>query len=193
MLQTLENWDESLLIFLNGLGSEITDGFWLFVTTIENWIWLYILFVVLLLKYYKIKRGVILVLFTIFSFTITYALKFFVKASVQRVRPNNEEGLSELIRVLQFPTDYSFFSGHASVSFAVTVFVFLTLRKHLKWTYLFFIWPILFSFSRIYVGVHYPSDILIGALVGIGMGVLLYKTFTYFFIYKKSPDKSELF
>lgn len=187
MLQTLENWDVKLLIFLNALGTESTDSFWLFVTKIENWIWLYILFLFLFIKFYNRKQAVLLVLFTLLTFGISFAVKFFVKATVKRIRPNNEIDLSELIRVLQFPTDYSFFSGHASVSFAVATFMVLSLRKHSKWTYLFFIWPLLFSYSRIYVGVHYPSDILIGALVGLSLAFILYKVFFSSFLKEKKP------
>jgi|GEM_PF-6971917 len=58
----------------------------------------------------------------------------------------------------------------------------LALRKYSKWTYLFFIWPFLFSYSRIYVGVHYPSDIIIGALVGLILAVIVHKGFTHYLL-----------
>ncbi|MDX1314720.1 MAG: phosphatase PAP2 family protein, partial [Eudoraea sp.] len=74
--------------------------------------------------------------------------------------------IKDLIRVLKYPQGFSFFSGHASTSFAVTTLVFLYLRKNKGWLSLLFLWPLLFSFSRIYVGVHFPTDLLAGALVG---------------------------
>jgi|GEM_PF-4505039 len=64
MLQTLENWDVRLLVFLNALGTENADFFWLFVTKIENWVWLYVIFLLLFVKYYKRKQASLLVLFT---------------------------------------------------------------------------------------------------------------------------------
>ena len=70
-----------------------------------------------------------------------------------------------LIMISRLKTSYGF-SGHASTSFAVTTLVFLFLRKNKGWLSMLFIWPLLFSFSRIYVGVHFPSDLLVGAFVG---------------------------
>jgi undecaprenyl-diphosphatase len=96
------------------------------------------------------------------------------KISVARLRPNNTEEINALIRIIKTPTDYSFFSGHASSSFSITMLVFLFLRKKVKWAILFFIWPILFAMSRIYVGVHFPIDIIVGMVVGLLSGWLFY-------------------
>ncbi len=97
-----------------------------------------------------------------------------VKTYVARLRPNNEPLLHDLIRVLQEPHNFSFFSGHAASSFSVTTFVVLSLRGMYKWVYIFYIWPILFASSRIFVGVHYPGDILVGAGVGVLMAGFVY-------------------
>ena len=103
------------------------------------------------------------------------------------MRPNNVEALGELIRILQKPTNYSFFSGHASSSFSVTTFVVLALRKYTKWIYLAYIWPLIFVMSRIYVGVHYPSDIFVGALVGTAFA------FFFYFLCRKVLEHKKLF
>ena len=66
-------------------------------------------------------------------------------------------------------------SGHATNSMANTVFIYLLLKKHFKQVWLFFVWPIVFAYSRIYLGVHYPIDILAGALLGAGLGFGFYK------------------
>ena len=166
MWDTLKQWDRELFIFLNNLRIEEFDGFWLFVTQIETWTPLFILFFVLLLYYYKMRIGLGVIYFLLFSFGITILSVDIVKESVARLRPNNVEALSELIQVLQTPSNYSFFSGHAASSFSITVFVALALRKHTKWIVIAFLWPLLFVLSRIYVGVHYPSDLLVGSVVG---------------------------
>ncbi len=166
MWDTLKQWDRDLFIFLNNLRIEEFDGFWLFVTQIETWTPLFILFFILILYFYKPKMGFGVIYFLLFSFGITILSVDIVKESVARLRPNNVEALGELIKVLQTPSNYSFFSGHAASSFSVTVFVALALRKHNKWILAAFIWPLLFVMSRIYVGVHYPSDLLVGAVVG---------------------------
>ena len=84
------------------------------------------------------------------------------KEVVARLRPNNEVEINTLIRILKSPTNYSFFSGHAASSTSITTLMYLFLRRQSKWTVLFYIWPIIFCTSRIYVGVHYPVDIIIG-------------------------------
>ena len=99
------------------------------------------------------------------------------KNVVARLRPNNDEEINTLIRILRSPSGFSFFSGHASSSFSVITFVVLFLRRHFKWIYLFYIWPILFAMSRIYVGVHFPIDLMVGASVGIFSAWMFYKLY----------------
>lgn len=172
MLDQLAQWDRDLFVFLNSLGIEDYDFFWIYITQIEHWIPLYLLFFILFFVWLPWKRALIYVVATFAVFGITYAFTNFVKITVERLRPNNSEELTALIRILQTPGDFSFFSGHASVSMAVTTFVVLCLRDKSRWVYLCYIWPLLFVLSRIYVGVHYPSDILIGAAVGTGIAVV---------------------
>ncbi|NND63833.1 MAG: phosphatase PAP2 family protein [Flavobacteriaceae bacterium] len=166
MFETLKEWDRELFIYLNSLGIEQFDSFWLFVTKIESWIFLFIIFTFLLFKFYGFKKGGVVFLFVLLTFGITFLATHLTKVGVARFRPSNNPLLVDVIRVLQNPTDFSFFSGHASSSFSITLFVVLVLRKYSKWIYLAFVWPLLFVLSRIYVGVHYPSDLLVGALVG---------------------------
>ncbi|EDM45237.1 putative membrane-associated phospholipid phosphatase [unidentified eubacterium SCB49] len=174
MLQTLKEWDWELLVWLNSIGIEDWDSFWLIVTKIETWIPLFVFFFILIFYYYKFKKGIV-VLFSLFATAgITIFITEFTKEYVARLRPNNVEALGDLIRVLLQPENYSFFSGHASSSFAITTFVVLSLRKYNRYVYLFYLWPLLFIMSRIYVGVHYPSDILVGAIVGMLIGSSIY-------------------
>ncbi|MBZ0328101.1 MAG: phosphatase PAP2 family protein [Altibacter sp.] len=174
MWETLKVWDRELFVFLNSLGIEQFDGFWIFITKIESWIPLFIFLTFLVFYYYKRRKGAVVFGFVLLTFFITLFLTDATKEFVSRLRPNNVEAFSELIRILQTPTSYSFFSGHASSGFAITTFVVLALRNYNKWIYLTFLWPILFVLSRIYVGVHYPSDILVGALVGTTIAFLFY-------------------
>ena len=175
MWEQLQQWDRDVFVYLNSLGIEQYDGFWIFVTRIENWTPLYVFFFGMFFYVYKKREALIGVGFTILVFLLTLGVTDLVKNGVGRLRPNNVPELSELIRVLQTPGNFSFFSGHASVSFAVTTFVVLALRCHSKWVYLFYIWPILFIMSRILVGVHYPGDILVGALVGTTIATIFWK------------------
>ncbi len=175
MLEKLKVWDRELFIWLNGLGIESYDAFWIFITRIESWIPLFVLFFVTILHYYRWKKGLIVIGFVLLTFGLTFFLTDFTKDFVGRLRPNNTVQLAGLIRILQEPDGFSFFSGHASSGFAITTFVFLSIRKFNKWIILAYVWPLLFVLSRIYVGVHYPSDLVIGAIVGIFMALLFYR------------------
>lgn len=168
-------WDKELFLYLNGLNAGNWDQFWLLVTRIENWIPLYIIFFILFWKTLSRKRAILATLSTVTLVLLTLGITSIVKNSVTRLRPSNTPELEGYVRVLQENADFSFFSGHSAVSFAVTVFVILILRSRIKWIWLLFIWPFLFAISRIFVGVHYPGDLLIGAIVGASLGILTWK------------------
>ncbi len=177
MLEKLNAYDRELFVYLNSLGIEQYDGFWLIITNILTWIPLYAFLLFLVLKKYPKKEALAIIATVVAALLFVLAFTEGVKEFVARLRPNNHEELKSLIRILKTPTNYSFFSGHASTSFSITVLVVLFLRKKLKYIYLLFLWPILFSLSRIYVGVHYPSDIVVGALVGTLIAIAFYKLY----------------
>lgn len=174
MLETLKHWDRDLFIYLNNLGIDNLNGFWLFITQPQNWIPLYIFFIFLIFRYYKLKRGFVVLFCMLSALAVTVLITDLTKDYISRLRPNNVEALSTLIRILQKPTNYSFFSGHASSSFVITVFIVLAIKRYSRYIFLAFLWPILFVSSRIFVGVHYPSDIFVGALVGTLIALLFY-------------------
>lgn len=180
MFEKLLKWDRDTFIYLNGLGAKEFDFFWSTITNITTWIPLFLLLIVLLILKFP-KKEAFFKLMTVFGLVLfIIVVTHLTKTGVGRLRPNNTEEINTLIRVLKSPTDYSFFSGHAASSFSITVLVFLFLRKKIKWMVLFFIWPLLFAISRIYVGVHYPLDIIVGALVGILTGIIFYKVYNRF-------------
>jgi len=174
MLEKLLEWDRDIFVYLNNLGVERYDGFWAIVTNIITWIPLYVLFLGLLfLKFPKkeaLQKFFVLLGMVVFVTGITHLTKLWVA----RLRPNNSEEINGLIRILKSPSDYSFFSGHASFSFSVAILMILFLKKEIRWAMFFLLWPLLFALSRIFVGVHFPLDILVGALVGIFSGFLAY-------------------
>jgi undecaprenyl-diphosphatase len=174
-LEKIIHYDKELFVFLNALGNENWDTFWMTLTNQFSWIPLYILFFYLIFKSLGWKKGLALVLLTAVMVTFSDQLTVFIKNSFQRFRPNRDPSINEFIRILKNNKSFSFVSGHATTSMAVSLFMHLTLKKYYRYTVLFFIWPILFSYSRIYIGVHFPIDVTVGAVLGILIGMVFYK------------------
>jgi undecaprenyl-diphosphatase len=96
-----------------------------------------------------------------------------IKHTVQRLRPCNDPAFADQVRLVvsKCGTGFSFISNHAANHFAVAAFIFVTMPNLLgKWTWLFFIWAASIAYAQVYVGVHYPSDVLGGALTGLIFG-----------------------
>ena len=173
MLKKLLEWDQETLIYLNNLGSEQFDLFWLITTNFLTWIPLFLFIILVLTITYGRKEAAWMFLSFISMLVVLTVVIFLTKEGFGRLRPVNDEIFNSLLRILTKPSDFSFFSGHAASSFSIATLTILYLQKKLKWSYLLLVWPILFSFSRMYLGVHYPLDILVGTMVGI--------LFAYFF------------
>lgn len=168
-------YDKELFQYLNGLGNEHWDTFWLYITQQFTWIPLFALMLYLVIKAYGWKKGFVFVLIVAVMITFSDQFVNVVKNYFARLRPNNDPTINTMIRILKRPHSYSFVSGHSTTSFAVTTFMILILKKHFKYIVLLIIWPLLFAYSRVYIGVHYPIDIFIGMLLGILFGIIFYK------------------
>ncbi|MCH2194498.1 phosphatase PAP2 family protein [Kordia sp.] len=175
MLDSLLTYDKELLIYLNNLGDMKFETFWLFTTKFIYWIPLIIfIFYKIHKKFTKEQAKYIIgcgIVILLFSLLIVEA----VKIGVERMRPCNDPTVAPFLNIIIQPKNYSFFSGHATVSVALTIFLVLTLRHVFSWIRLLYIWPILFIYSRLYFGVHYPSDIFTGIIVGIIIGVAFHR------------------
>jgi len=178
MLEKIIDLDKQLLIFLNNLGAPAYDGFWLFITKQINWLPLFLLVFYLVFKKINWKQLLLLILSLAVMITFVDQMTNLAKYSFERLRPCNDETVNQLIRVVLERSSFSFFSGHASNSMANAVFIFLVLRPFYKYSFLVFIFPLVFAFSRIYLGLHFPFDILVGYLFGGISGRVFFKVFS---------------
>jgi len=184
MLEKIINKDIELLVYLNNLGSETWDGFWLFITYTTTSIPVYLFILFLVYRYFGIKKLAISLLFIALVITISDQTCNIFKYGFERLRPCYNEDVMGLIRMVKSHCGgrYSFFSAHASNSMAVAVFFASLLRKQIKFIPVFLIvWAILVGYSRIYIGVHFPTDVLFGFGFGATIGWLMYKLMLLFF------------
>ena len=178
MLEELLKYDTDLFLFLNNLGSESWDGFWLFVTHKLSSIPLYLVLLYFLWKHFQWKTTLLILVCVAIMITATDQLaNLFKYILFERPRPCRVEPLQDQMRMVADGCGrFGYFSAHAASSMAVAVFVGLLLRKY--YTYLPFallFWAVIIAYSRIYVGVHYPLDIITGMFFGGMIGWLFYK------------------
>ncbi|MDR2407686.1 MAG: phosphatase PAP2 family protein [Bacteroidales bacterium] len=177
MLERLLQIDKEVLLLINGWHNSFFDVLIYWMTTI--WFWLPVLFVFLwyMWKYYKKKLGLILAFFAL-SIVFSDQISGFIKDKVERLRPSYNTEISHQLHLHVYRDGtvykggkYGFVSSHAANSFALAllmIYFFRPIHRHIRW--LFLLWAIIFSYTRIYLGVHYPGDIICGALVGLCCG-----------------------
>ena len=175
--------DKEVLIFLNNLGSEPWDGLWLAITNQLNWAPLFVFIIYLTIRSFGWKRGGFMVLFMILLVAFSDQFTNLIKNSTERLRPINDPEIKDMLRTLIQPQSYSFMSGHATTSTFFSVFVVLLLKEKYKYIYLLLFFPLIFSYSRLYLGVHFPIDVSVGIIVGILFANL------YFLLFKKLDNK----
>lgn len=144
----------------------------------ELWVPLYLFLIIFALMNFG-KRGWVWILFAIINVTLTdQASSSLIKKWVERIRPCNEEALVGKMRLLleHCSGGFSFTSSHATNHFGFAMFVFLTTRHFMgKWSRWLLVWAASIGYAQVYVGVHYPVDILVGALLGMGIGTITAK------------------
>ncbi len=177
MLEKIIYFDQHTFIFLNSLGSEKFDVLWLLITNQSNWTPFFATLLYFIHKKLGTKQTFILVLFILVLITISDQFTNLVKDTFQRLRPCSDPKINTLIRVVKSSETFSFFSGHAANTMAVATFLYFILKDKFKYFGLLFLWPLIFAYSRIYLGLHYPSDIICGYISGFILGLLMFKTY----------------
>jgi len=177
MLEKIKEIDVNLFVYLNSLGSETYDKLWLVITNQLNWIPFFLLMFYVIYRKVGGKQLLYLILFIAVLITFTDQTTNFVKHTFERLRPCNNPEINTFIRIVKSRSSFSFFSGHAANTMAVATFLFLVLKRHFKYFGLLFLWPLIFAYSRIYLGLHYPGDILAGYFFGAVFGFVTFKIY----------------
>jgi len=181
MIDQLIEYDKELFLFLNNLGSPTWDHFWLIITDELTFIPLYSVLLFLLYKKFGLKSLFIFVVVVALMITFTDQITNVFKRGFERPRPCRAEGVMEYTRFIAKRCGlYGFFSGHSSNSMAAAVFAGLLLKPYYKnLIFILLFWSAVVAYSRIYVGVHYPLDIICGLTFGAITGFLFYKLVRY--------------
>ena len=192
MLESLQQIDTNIFLYLNGLHSSFFDMVMWWASNRFIWVPLYVGILWLLIR--QNPGGVLLLLLMIFLLIVLSDQSAnLAKFGFARLRPSNEPSLQGLVYLVQNYSGgkYGFYSAHASSSFAVAVFVISLAGARNKWLIpLMLSYAILVSYSRIYLGVHYPSDVLVGALIGAIYGFALSRL--YFYSVRRSAKKTKV-
>ena len=172
-MESLQQIDSSIFMFFNGLHASWADILFYYISNRFVWIPLYLLLAFFLFRRYR-KKAWILLAAVVLSIFLSDQSCNLIKRTVERPRPSHETELVGQVHLVSEPDGtlykggpYGFPSSHAAnaMALALIVVAFLTREKKL-WTVLMLCWVLLVSYSRIYLGVHYPGDIVVGWCVG---------------------------
>ena len=178
MIDFLTRIDTELFLFLNGLHVYWLDPVMTFISGKITWAPFYIVLLFLVIKNYK-KQSIIIIIGIILLIVCSDQISSSIfKPIFERPRPCHNEAIKDLVYLPNGHCGgaYGFISSHACNTFALATFLTLLLKKYYKKiAYVMFIWATLVAYSRIYMGVHYPGDVIAGAAVGAIIGVIIAK------------------
>lgn len=178
-LQKILEFDTELFLYLNSFHTDFWDTIMLLVTRKETWAPFYLIILFFIFKNYRSKWWVI-VLFLSLTILLSDQLSVLLKETIQRLRPVHNPEIEHLVHnVLRKGGLYGFVSSHAANTFAVFTFTTRLFRNRGYW-FLMLFWAVIVSYSRIYSGVHFPLDILGGAVLGWLIGIATYKMLIFF-------------
>jgi undecaprenyl-diphosphatase len=170
-IDALIGQDQHFFLWLNGMHSPPMDTLMWWITYKYTWIPMYLVLAILTLREDR-RKGLFILLTVVIAVIVADKITSgLMKPYYMRFRPCHEPALQGLVhQVTDCGGLYGFASSHASTSFALAITWFVLLKNQARYIWLLLIWAFIYSYSRVYVGVHYPGDILVGALVGLACG-----------------------
>ena len=174
-MQALFEWDRAILRQINAVWhNSFFDWLMPFLRNADMWIPLYFFMLLFGVVNYK-KTGWWWILLGVVTVVVSdFVSSDIIKQNIHRLRPCNDPALSGWLRLIpgiSFPQSSSFTSSHAANHFAMAMFFYFTLKSEIgQWAGLFFVWAAAICYAQMYVGVHYPVDIICGGIIGLLIG-----------------------
>ncbi|MEO6720173.1 MAG: phosphatase PAP2 family protein [Ferruginibacter sp.] len=176
LITTIKNWDRLLFKKINhDWTNSFLDGIFPIWREAITWVPLYIFLLILVLINFGAKAWPWIVAFIVTVTLTDQVSSHLIKPFVNRARPCYDVLLADQIRLLMgyCSSSRGFPSSHATNHFGIAIFIYRTMKPYFgKWCYLFFLWAASISYGQLYIGVHYPSDVIVGALLGTVIGYI---------------------
>lgn len=180
MIEYLDTLDKSILLYLNGFHSPFFDNIMWYVSQTATWTLMGLVLIYIMFKE-NWRQGVLVVLGVALTITMADQISSgIIKEIFERPRPSRNSEIGSLVHIVNNYRGggYSFVSSHAANTMGVAIFISLLFKNRILTTSIIF-WSLLVAYSRIYLGVHYPGDVLGGLCVGIISGSFVYMLYSY--------------
>lgn len=189
LVQHIIHWDTQLFLFLNGKHNAFFDFLMYWISHKYTWLPFYAFLLIFFIYKYRWRTFLILLFITILI-TLSDQLSGFMKNYFERLRPCHNPEISNLVHIVRgyCSGKFGFISSHAANSFAFATFLGILLKRNPTGLNrpgkfilpVLLIWASLISYSRIYLGVHYPADVIGGIILGIILGYIVIKLYLRF-------------
>jgi undecaprenyl-diphosphatase len=185
-MDTILEIDKDLLIWINSFHADWLDPIMLQVTKTAFWTPLYLFFIFLIFK--KLDRDA---WFAIAGAALTILLADQITSSIlkpffERLRPSRDPAIQNLLHlavdskgVVYRGGLYGFASSHAANTFGTATLMWMLFKDRTRWMALSFLWAASMTYTRLYLGVHFPGDILVGGIIGVLSGMAGFKLFEW--------------
>lgn len=181
MLEQLDSWDKQAIVFLNGFHADALDPVIFYATRTDFWIPLYALLIYLIFRNYG-KQGWFVMAGVALSILLTDQITSgLMKPYFERLRPSQNPELEGVLHLVNGYRGglYGFASSHAANTMGIAMFIYLLFRDRYRFIGWMFGWAAFMCYTRIYLGVHYPGDILTGIVIGLLSGLVAYRFYQW--------------